>query len=460
MLKTGTTQRVKKRVRFAEDQNPRAEAKLPFSERFARFHALQTANMFLANYGEPLKVDPKIKALFKITKANFEYKTVLSPSNKRQNPNKHQIKNALAKTMAPQSDEPAGAKTIPAQFVKSKEKLNREREEDSNFPSWHAPWRLKRVISGHYGWVRAVAVDVSNDWFITGSNDRTIKIWDLATGSLKLTLTGHTTAVRGLCVSDRHPYIFSCGEDKTVRCWDFEQNKVIRKYHGHLSGVYDLSLHPSLDVLVSVGRDASARVWDVRTKAQIFVLTGHKSTVACVQTQQYEPQVVTGSHDHTIRLWDLKKGVTSSTLTHHKKSIRDLLFHFAENTFVSAAADSVRVWKCPRGDYLRTLSASEGIINTMSLNKSNVLVTGGDNGEVRFWDYPTGYNFQTVKAPPQPGSLDSEAGIFASAFDVTGSRLITCEADKTIKIWKEDEQATPETHPVLYQPRKSRRPLL
>ena len=48
----------------------------------------------------------------------------------------------------------------------------------------------------------------------------------------------------------------------------------------------------------------------------------------------------------------------------------------------------------------------------------------------------------------QPGSLDSEAGIFASTFDLTGTRLITCEADKTIKIWKEKEEASPETDPI------------
>ena len=44
--------------------------------------------------------------------------------------------------------------------------------------------------------------------------------------------------------------------------------------------------------------------------------------------------------------------------------------------------------------------------------------------------------------------MDSEAGIMASAFDHTGSRLITCEADKTIKIWKEDENADEESHPI------------
>ena len=94
-------------------------------------------------------------------------------------------------------------------------------------PVWHPPWKLMRVISGHLGWVRCVDVDHTNDWFVTGSADRTIKIWDLATGTLKLSLTGHISTVRGVAVSDRHPYLFSCGEDKQVKCWDLEQNKVI-----------------------------------------------------------------------------------------------------------------------------------------------------------------------------------------------------------------------------------------
>lgn len=51
------------------------------------------------------------------------------------------------------------------------------------------------------------------------------------------------------------------------------------------------------------------------------------------------------------------------------------------------------------------------------------------------------------------GSLDSEAGIYALTYDVTGTRLISCEADKTIKMWK-DDNATPETHPLNFRPPK------
>lgn len=69
-------------------------------------------------------------------------------------------------------------------------------------------------------------------------------------------------------------------------------------------------------------------------------------------------------------------------------------------------------------------------------------------GTLYLWDYKTGYNFQTIKSQIQPGSISAEAGIYAATFDQSSLRMITGECDKTIKIWKEDETATPETHPV------------
>ena len=58
------------------------------------------------------------------------------------------------------------------------------------------------------------------------------------------------------------------------------------------------------------------------------------------------------------------------------------------------------------------------------------MVSGADNGTMQWFDWRTGYNFQRYQAPVQPGSLDSESGIFALAFDKSESRLISCEGDK------------------------------
>jgi len=325
-------------------------------------------------------------------------------------------------------------------------------------PKWHAPWKLYKVLTGsHLGWVRCIDVDVSNDFFVTGSADRTIKIWDLASCDMKLTLTGHTNHVMGVKMSPRHPYLFSCCLDNTVKCWDLEQNKVIRSYHGHLNGVYAVNVHPTLDILFSGGRDAVTRVWDIRTKKQIYVLEGHTACVRSITSQDGEPTVITGSQDKQIRCWDLRTGKTLSVLTHHKKSIRALTCHPTQYSFLSGAGDNVKVWKCPEGRFLRNFNKRPpSIVNCMAMNQDDVVVTGHDQGDLCFWDYKTGYCFQNHFSTPQAGSIEPEAGIQACCFDKTGTRFITGETDKTIKIWKEDESATPESHPIRFKQKRNK----
>lgn len=366
----------------------------------------------------------------------------------------HKTTNAKVESKT-HSEQLSSALTI-RQKAQTNDAITRRAVVEQTKPAWHAPWKLMRVISGHLGWVRCISFDPSNKWFCTGAGDRTIKIWDLASGTLRLTLTGHISTVRGLEVSSRHPYLFSCGEDKQVKCWDLESNKVIRHYHGHLSGVYALSVHPTLDVLVSAGRDGVARVWDMRTRQNVHVLSGHKATVSSVICGDSDPQVITGSMDSTVRLWDLAAGKSMSTLTHHKKSVRALAPHPREFAFGSASADGIKAWRLPDSQLLGSYTAP-GLVNTLSVNVDDVMFAGSDDGNCGLYDWKSGHQFQNFTTPVQPGSLDSENGVFASRFDRTGLRLVTGDADKTIKIYKQDEGATEENYPVLWEPSMKRK---
>uniref|UniRef100_A0A8C2MB03 Pleiotropic regulator 1 n=1 Tax=Cricetulus griseus TaxID=10029 RepID=A0A8C2MB03_CRIGR len=279
-------------------------------------------------------------------------------------------------------------------------------------PQWHPPEKLYRVISGHL--------------FVTGSSDTTSKIWDLASGKLKLSFSGHISTVRGVIVSTRSPYLFSCGEDKQMKCWDLEYNKVIPHYLGHLSAVFGLDLNPTIDVLVTCSRDSTARIWDVRTKASVHTLSGHTNAVATVRCQAAEPQIITG--------------------------IRAVVLHLRHYTFSSRSPDNIKQWKFPDGGFIQNLSGHNAIINTLKVNADRVLVSGANNGTMYFWDWRTRYNCQCVHAAVHCGSLDSESGIFACAFDQSESWLLTAEADKTIKVYSEDKTATEEAHPVSWKP--------
>ncbi|CAI9091007.1 OLC1v1025923C1 [Oldenlandia corymbosa var. corymbosa] len=224
------------------------------------------------------------------------------------------------------------------------------------------PWKNYRVISGRMGWVRSVAVDPGNSWFCTGSADRTIKIWDLASGRLKLTLTG--TLVK------THTHMFSTGDDKQVKCWDLETNKVIRSYHGHLSGVQCLELHPAMDgIVVTGGRDSVCRVWDIKSKIQIFTLSGHEDTVCSVFGPPMAPQlIVTGLQDKTIKIWDIRKNG-------------------------KAMSDNIKKFSLPGGGFMHNMLPSQQgtIINAVAVNgDGTVLASGGDDGSLWFWDWKSG----------------------------------------------------------------------
>lgn len=329
--------------------------------------------------------------------------------------------------------------------------MGRQERLISQKPTWHAPWKLLRVINGHVGWVRCVEVEpVDNEWFATGSDDTTIKIWDLASGQLKLTLSGHVMTVRGVAISDRHPYLFSASEDKTVKCWDLEKNMAIRNYHGHLSGVHTVAVHPTLDLVVSAGRDSVIKLWDIRSRQPVMNLVGHKSPINKVRCLPVDPQVVSCATDASVRAWDITAGKCTKILTHHKRSVRDLALHPAEFSMVSACTDDIRSWKLPEGLLLTNFqSSSTGIINTLSVNHDDVLFAGGDDGTLSFYDYKSGHKYQSLETKEIPGSLESERGILCSSFDRTGLRLITGETDKSIKVWKQDSHATPETDPGL-----------
>lgn len=314
---------------------------------------------------------------------------------------------------------------------------------EKSVPPSSAPGGLKllRVIVGaHQGWVRSVVPDpVTNAWFVTGSSDTTIKIWDLASSKLKATITGHIMDVRALAVSKKYPYLFSGSNDKTVRCWDLERTNhplgcQVRNYHGHVGGVYAMALHPELDLLFTGGRDQVVRVWDIRSRTEVMVLTGHRSDITSIAADVGDPQVVTSSMDLTVRLWDIRKQTTQLALTHHSKSIRSMVMHPEEATICSGdSSGSLKQFVLPGGDLLNEFGLNEGIINSVAVNADNQLFAGYDDGKMELYDYVSGNLIHTHHTKPTPGS--SESSIYASCYDMLGLRLLTAESDKSVKVW-------------------------
>ena len=138
----------------------------------------------------------------------------------------------------------------------------------------HAADTAPVKLSGHTDPVYAVAAVPGKPWIVTGSFDKTLKLWDAGTGKPIATLGGHTDLVLAIAVSPDGGMIASGSQDKTIKLWNVpaepakdpnEPLKPAKELKGHGSQVYGLAFSPDGKQLASCSADKTVRLWSVET---------------------------------------------------------------------------------------------------------------------------------------------------------------------------------------------------
>ncbi|RWS25934.1 phospholipase A-2-activating protein-like protein, partial [Leptotrombidium deliense] len=148
-------------------------------------------------------------------------------------------------------------------------------------------FNLKSTFVGHSAAVWAV--DFLGDDFLTASADKTLKLWDIESGSCKHTFTGHTDCVRGISVLSNSEFI-SCSNDATVRHWHKDGESKV--YYGHENFIYSISAISDLE-FVTCSEDRTARIWNSGNVVQTIRLPA--PTLWAVSTFQSNNFVVAAS---------------------------------------------------------------------------------------------------------------------------------------------------------------------
>ena len=122
-----------------------------------------------------------------------------------------------------------------------------------------ASGRLERTLEGHTGQVRAVAVTADGQRIVSGGTDGTVRVWNLASGRLKRTLEGHTGQVWAVAVTADGQRIISGSRDHTVRVWDLASGTELAYWVTDITPVWGCAAHPR-DPTTLVYGDSDGRV--------------------------------------------------------------------------------------------------------------------------------------------------------------------------------------------------------
>ena len=249
-------------------------------------------------------------------------------------------------------------------------------------------------LTGHTGWVNAVAVAVAADGAraVSGGADGTVRVWDLSTGQEQASLTGHTGSVYAVAVAADGARAVSGGADGTVRVWDLSTGQEQASLTGHTGSVYAVAVAADGARAVSGGGDGTVRVWDLSTGQEQASLTGHTGSVYAVAVAADGARAVSGGADGTVRVWDLSTGQEQASLTGHTGSVYAVAVAADGPRAVSGGADgTVRVWDLSTGHEQASLTGHTGWVNAVAVAADGTTAVSGDQRTVQIHDLSTAH---------------------------------------------------------------------
>ena len=161
------------------------------------------------------------------------------------------------------------------------------------------------VLRGHTAAIYSATFSPDGCRIVSASRDKTVRIWNAATGECIRTLEGHTWYVNSASFSPDGHRIVSASEDNTVRIWNAATGECIRTLEGHTGDVNSAAFSPDGSRIVSASSDKTVRIWDAATGDCLRTLEGHTDWVYSASFSPDGRRIVSASWDETVSIWDI-----------------------------------------------------------------------------------------------------------------------------------------------------------
>jgi len=251
--------------------------------------------------------------------------------------------------------------------------------------------RCLHTFQGHSGRVNAVSLSADGRWALSGSDDKTVRLWEVATGQYLRTFHGHGEAVSSVSLSADGRLALS-GGDRSMRLWEIATGRCLRVFMG---GGVRVSL--SADGRLALSGSGSGgpqflravRIWDLATGHCLRTFEGHTGPVSSVSLSADSRLALSAGayEDNTVRLWEVATGRCLHIFQRHTAAVNSVSLSADNHWILSGSSDhTIRLWEVATGCCLHIFQGHTAV-NSVSLSADGPWVLSGSNdGIVQLWE--------------------------------------------------------------------------
>ena len=269
----------------------------------------------------------------------------------------------------------------------------------------------------------------------SGAGDKPgeVKVWDAASGQEIFTLKGHTRGVTRVVYSPDGNRLASASDDRTVKVWDTASGQEVLTLKGHTSSVTSVAFSPDSKRLVSASgahdKPGEVKVWDADAGQEVLTLKGHTSIVYSVAFSPDGKRLASASGDTRVKVWDAVTGQEVFTLKGHTNRVGSVAFSPDGKRLASASPEeTVKVWDMATGQEVLTLEGQTGFTGSTCFSPDGIhLASASEDQTVKVCDAATGQVGLSLKGHTR--------FVSSVVYSPDGKRLASASHDRTVKVW-------------------------
>jgi WD40 repeat protein len=288
---------------------------------------------------------------------------------------------------------------------------------------------LELELLGHTKVVASLSWNHDGSKILSGSDDRTIKIWDAMTGELLNTLEGHSRGVTAISWNHDSSKIVSGSKDRTIKIWDVITCDLILTLKDGENAVNSVSWnHHGSNIASTAWKDTNIRIWDAVTGELLRILSDHAGDISSVSWNHDDTQLLSGSYDQTVKIWNSLTGELLKTLHGHSDHVSSASWSHDSSQIVSGSWDkTIKIWDGFTGNLWKTLEGnSSEVLKVIWNDDSSKILSGSDDGTIIIWNAVNGEPEETVV----------QTNNDSIAWNHDGSRIASGSWEGKIRVWK------------------------